>query len=171
MKISKIITSVFVLFCVFANAQHASKYNFYAGGGLGLQFGTITLIDISPHAAYQVNKNLSAGLGVSYQYYKDKRFQQSFSTDVYGGRIFIRHDIYNNVFVDAEYEVLSYDSYDWNSNNTKRITAHNYLFGGGYRQKLGERSFVNLLLLWNLNEDNYSLFHSPISRVEINFMF
>lgn len=171
MKNKLFLMVIFIFLWQASSAQEDEMYNFYAGGGLGLQFGTITLIDISPHAAYQISNNLSAGIGLSYQYYRDTRFQEAYSTNIFGGRVFARQDIYNNVFVDGEYEVLSYDSYDWNAGETEQVTAHNILLGGGYRQPIGERAFVNLIILWNLNEDSYSLFNSPISRIEFNFRF
>lgn len=48
------------------------------GGGLGLQFGDYTLINIAPQVGYSFSKYLNAGVGFTYTYWKD---------DYYSGNI------------------------------------------------------------------------------------
>src|SRR5512140_133343 len=43
--------------------------NVFTGGTLGLQFGSQTLIDISPMIGYMPFKNFSIGLDPTYKYY------------------------------------------------------------------------------------------------------
>ena len=52
------------------------------GGGLGLSFGTITNVDLSPRIEYQVFNRLSVGIGGSYIYYNNKYYH--FKTTLYG---------------------------------------------------------------------------------------
>jgi hypothetical protein len=47
-----------------------SKLTF--GGGVGLQFGDYTLVNIAPQAGYNFTKRFNAGLGFSYTYWKDR---------------------------------------------------------------------------------------------------
>ncbi len=53
------------------NAQfNSSKLTF--GGGLGLQFGDYTLINISPQVGYNITNFLNVGAGISYIHYSEK---------------------------------------------------------------------------------------------------
>ncbi|MFW6020023.1 MAG: hypothetical protein ACOCPM_05520 [Bacteroidales bacterium] len=81
-------------FHITANGQNEEDNNrFLIGGSMGLQFGTISFVDISPKAGYYITKNLATGLGGSYKYYNDKRFPGDYSTSIYGGRLFLQYDI------------------------------------------------------------------------------
>ena len=132
----------------------------YVGGNLGLQFGTIISIDISPLVGYNINDHLSVGVGATYLFFKYN--QNSFS--VYGGRIFSRYHITSNIFAHVEYEVLNrQDPYL----TKERVNIANVLVGGGYRQALSEKSYVNILVLWNINQSDYSIYTNPIIRAGV----
>lgn len=167
-----IIISLLVSLNTFAQQNKESKESFkdrvFLGGNLGLQFGTITLIEISPLLGYKITDKLLAGLGFTYQYYKDSRFNPDYSTNIYGGRIFARYYIYKDFFAHSEVEVLNYDAYYWPSSYKENITVTNVLVGGGYTQWISQRVGVNILILWNLNEDINSLYSNPIFRIGFN---
>jgi hypothetical protein len=140
----------------------------FTGGNLGLQFGTATFIDVSPLIGYRLTNNLAAGIGFTYQYihYSDQGFK--ISSDTYGGRIFARYYFQENIFAHIEYESLflepiyiDYSGYY----KTKRTNVESYLVGGGYRQAVGGRTSLNLLILWNLNETQFSPYTNPIFRI------
>lgn len=42
------------------------------GGGLGLQFGDYTVVNVAPQVGYDFNRYLNAGAGFTYTYYKNK---------------------------------------------------------------------------------------------------
>ncbi|HRY32989.1 MAG TPA: hypothetical protein P5531_08475 [Bacteroidales bacterium] len=145
----------------------------FFGGDLGLQFGDVVIVDISPLAGYKFTEKLVAGLGITYQYYKDKRFSPAFSTSIYGGRLFSRYFIMENIFAHAEYELLNYDAlfvdpYSLYSFKD-RITANNVYVGVGYRQPIGGNAAIDLLILYNLNESAQSLYQNPILRMGVVF--
>jgi hypothetical protein len=148
----------------------------FFGGDFGLQFGTVTVINVSPLAGYKVTDDFSAGIGITYQYYEDKTFSEPLTTSVFGGRLFGEYQLpmIPNFFAHAEYEVLNYDKlfidpyYSYRIYK-KNVTANNILVGGGYRQAIGGRAFVNLLLLYNLTEDENSLYSNPIIRMGVSF--
>ena len=145
------------------------KENLFTGGGLGLQFGTVTLIDISPILGYRINDNIAVGIGATYKYYKDNNY--NFSTDIYGGNVFARYYIFDNIFAHAEYEILSIESnlYDPRiTQNVKRVIVSSFLVGGGYRQCIAGNSFINLSILWNLNESIYSPYDNPVIRIGVD---
>jgi len=43
------------------------------------------------------------------------------------------------------------------------------MVGGGYRQRLGERSSVTITALWNLNQTANTPYSNPVIRLGFNF--
>lgn len=167
-KITKILVLFFFLaYASFSFAQEDKakvKNDFwqkvYVGGNLGLQFGTITFVDVSPLAGYKVTKDLSLGVGLTYLYYQ----YYSSSFNVYGGRFFGKYNITESIFAHTEFEVLN-RQHPYISG--ERLNVTNVLVGGGYRQAIGANSYFNILALWNLNESEYSLYSNPIIRAGV----
>ena len=139
-----------------------SLNKFYTGGNFGLSFGTVTAIDISPIIGYKITKDFSAGVGVIYMYYSDAQYH--FSTNAYGGRLFARHLIIENLFAHVEYELINRDAFDLND-HLIRVNVTGVLVGGGYTQRIAGNSFFNIMALWNLNDNPYSLYPNPIIRM------
>jgi hypothetical protein len=173
-SILRIIGIIILVFCLnlgnsaFAQQNKEPVQNrFVFGGGLGLQFGTITLIDISPMVGYKITENFIAGLGFTYQYYRDTRWVPVYETNIYGGSVFARYYVFRDFFAHAEYQLLNYEVYHWPSGDKERVTVPAYLIGGGYRQWLGPNVSVNILILFNLNETIDSPYTNPIFRVGI----
>lgn len=135
------------------------------GGGLGLQFGTITLIDVSPTIGYKVTEKFIPGIGINYQYYKDTRFEPDYETNIFGGSVFARYYLWENLFAHAEYQKLSYEQLLWPSNEKQRVTVDSYLVGGGYRQWIGRNFAATIVVLFNLNETIDSPYSNPIFRI------
>lgn len=147
------------------------KERLFFGGGLGLQFGDIDLVSLAPEVGYRFTDRFSAGIGVSY-FYISASGPQSFSTNIYGGKVFGSFSVFKNLFVHAEYEVLNLETRYFNYNmysQQKRFNIGSCLVGPGYKFEMGERSSVNLLLLWNLNETIYSPYSNPIMRMSFQF--
>jgi long-subunit fatty acid transport protein len=134
----------------------------FLGGNFGLQFGSITFINISPLIGYRITDRLSAGPGVSYMYYSD---WTGYNTHIYGGRIFTMYNILQSVFLYGEYEILNLDRFGFQ----ERIDVTNILLGGGFRQSIGGRAFWNIMGLWNINESVYSPYSNPIFRMGVTW--
>jgi len=132
----------------------------FVGGNIGAQFGSITVVNVSPIIGYRITERLSAGFGLTYIYYNYKAY--NFSSSIYGGNIFGRFYILENVFAHAEYELLNLDSYDFPGTRTN---IENIYVGGGFRQAIGARSFFTIMALWNINESKYSPYGNPIIRM------
>lgn len=132
----------------------------FTGGNLGLQFGTYTFIDISPVIGYRFTKKFHGGVGVTYRYLSDNVYK--YSTSIYGGSVFSRYYILDNLFAHGEYEVLNGEW--WYG---KRFNVTSIFVGGGYSQNLGGRVAANILILWNINESEYSPYRNPIFRAGI----
>lgn len=170
---------LFILLNILGNAQDKSmipkepvKENFwdkiYFGGNLGLQFGTSTFIDISPLVGYRITDKISAGVGVTYQYYHYKDRVYDFQTNVYGGRVFGRYLITENLFAHAEYEYLNLEAFDF---QRRRVDVGSSMAGGGYIQHIGANSSLVAMILYNFTESVYSPYQNPIIRIGFNIGF
>jgi hypothetical protein len=148
------------------------------GGNLGLQIGNIsTVVIISPSIAYRVTNRLTSGLGLTYQYYRNRGWgsMSGFTsvTHLYGGSLFSRYSITRQIFAHAEFESLSLDSQmGWRTAPEEggRFWEQNYFLGGGYRAPIGPRAALNIMLLYNFNSNSVVYFQNPIFRfgVDIN---
>jgi len=150
--------------------KNPPKQNFldkvYFGGNFGLQFGTVTFIDISPLAGYRFTEKFSAGLGVTYQYYHYKDRFYDLETNVYGGRIFGRYLFTEYLFGHAEYEFLNLEAFDFFP--PRRVDVISILAGGGYLQRFGRNSAIVAMILYNFTESAYTPYQNPIIRIGVN---
>lgn len=151
------------------------------GGGLGLQFGTLTFIDISPVIGYKLTPKLEAGIGLTYKYYryKDFYFDQTtgekfdLKSHMYGGSLYSRYHILENIFTHVEFERLRYSFEDISSVGGQiiRNPTHTYInslfVGGGLRQRITAKSYFFILALWNLTEQEYTPYNNPVLRMGV----
>jgi long-subunit fatty acid transport protein len=147
------------------------KDKIFFGGGLGLQFGTITAIEVSPIVGYKVTERFHTGVGFKYSYFKYKDYTPTIDFSAYSGSVFTRFFITESLFAYAEVEALNTEVLAI-SNSTiewKRKWIDSYFIGAGYFQRLGQRSGVYLLLLWNLNETELSPYTNPVMRIGLSF--
>jgi len=127
------------------------------GGTGGLQVGTYTFVEISPHAAYHVNDYFSAGIGGSYFYYYDGFYK--ISTHVYGPMAFTEAHFLNYLGVHFAYQALNYENII-SSFEKPRIWSNNLYMGGGYYQRAGQIA-IYLYILYNFPMKD-SFYSSPI---------
>lgn len=132
------------------------------GGSFGATFGSVTYVDIAPTVGYMLTNNWLFGLSGRYIYYKEKLYTYQYETNIYGGGPFSEYFILENITLHAEYELLNMDD---RFKPERRINVSSVLVGGGYRMMLGRNSFVNLLLLFNLNDNENSIYTNPIIRI------
>jgi len=164
------------------------------GGQVGFQFGSVTGIVVSPEIRIRTIDQLNLGLGFTYQYskYKDYYWDDvnkdyiDFQSNVYGGRVYLRYylrslfdNFFGNFFAHVEYEYLFYTQpysfdpggtiYDpgWNrvSKGRQNVEISSVFVGGGYAQTLGGRAFMDIMILFNLNESYNSPYSNPIFRI------
>lgn len=147
-----------------SNPEYDFKSRLFFGGGLGLQFGSMTLIEISPLVGYKVTPKWSLGVSPTYKYYHYNAYYGSTSTNVFGGSIFSRYTIFENVFAHVEYETLFYNIQE-PGYPTARLQFNSFFVGGGYNQRIGGNSAMYFLLLWNLNDTPDSPYVNPVIRV------
>jgi hypothetical protein len=155
------------------------KERLFYGGSFGLQFGTVTDVDISPVVGIWLLPRINVAAGPKYRYYKDR---YSGSTGIYGGRVYTElvliKDLNNIIpiglnfgfFLHAEDELLSLESSFWQYQpTTKRITRNTLLAGAGMSQPIGVRSSLNLMFLWALNDAFEDLAYNLYGNPEIRF--
>lgn len=137
--------------------------NLSIGGYFGLSFGNVVFVDVSPVAAYRFHKRFALGTGVIYQYlnYKDyypPPYQDYNKTQTFGGRIFPRVFIWEELFAQMEYMVLNGEVAYVNTGTGLpayeiRETFHNVFFGAGYNIPMGDRAYFTILFSINLTEN------------------
>jgi hypothetical protein len=132
-------------------------------GNFGLQFGTFTLINISPTIGYRFTDKLTAGAGPLMNYVSDN--YSKFSNFSYGARIYGKYFIFENAYLTGDYQLIN--NY-WQGNNI-RTWIDIPLVGGGYRQSLGGNFFLDFSVLWNLNNQANGYYSNPILRGGVSF--
>ena len=136
--------------------------NLVLGGSFGLQFGTITIVDISPTIGYLFTENWLVGVGARYLYYEERFNGFTFKSSFYGGGAFSQYFFFENFLAHVEQEFLSIE--DFENFGERRIVSSTFV-GGGYRSLIGGNSFISLLLLYNLNDSRFSPYTNPVLRV------
>lgn len=157
------------------NSNSTSQGRFFLEGNFGFNVSnTSTAILFSPLLGYKINNKLSAGGGPMFEYISYRYTP----TDVYknttlGGRAFARYNILDNLFVHGEYNIINYKLFATN----ERVWESHLPVGGGYRQSLGGRSTINLMILYDVlynpesDYNRYSTYNGFIMRGGINFGF
>jgi hypothetical protein len=150
--------------------EMSTRERIFVGGFVGLQFGTFTAVNVSAQAGYRITNRFSAGVGSSYQYERSSWFGTSFSSHVYGGSVFARYRVVARAFIHAENEWLSFQSRlpGMEPGERPRITETNTLLGIGYGLPLSDRVRLNILLLYNLNDNSQVYYDNPFFRVGVD---
>jgi hypothetical protein len=168
-------------FAQFEQDKPSFKDRLFYGGGFGLTFGSVTHIDVSPLVGYRITDRFSAGIGLSYQYYKYSAY--NIKTSIYGGKVFASFTIVkdlgniiplgNNMgglMLHAEAEALNLEKrVFYLSSDTDRVWVFSPLAGVGYSLPIGNRSFLNIYLLYNFNEGQNSPYDNPVFRISLQF--
>lgn len=150
------------------------------GGNLQLNFGSFTLIEVSPRVGYRVTDGLITGIGTNFMYL---RYAQNLSYPgspavdftIWGGNVFASYNLPMGLplAVQGEYEMLNFDVYDYQTFEYERQWVPAARLGGGYFQPLNNRGggvyFVALYdFLWDRNK---SLNRGSPWTLRANFFF
>jgi len=169
------------------NAQHSNNdeepKRWFVGGNIGLQFGYVTLIDVSPIVGYMITDRFAVGTGASYKYYRIREYffdsyqnqWKRFQSHIYGGPLFARYYIAKQFFAQTEYEYLRFRNEVYVQNTSvqkydreyQHVNVHSMFVGGGYRQFFGSGNAFEIMLLWNLNETPDSPYNNPVIRMGV----
>jgi hypothetical protein len=145
------------------------KGAFFTGGTINLTFGNVTYIDVAPHFGTYITDRISVAGGITYAYYAEKAYNYNYDTYIYGGRVFGRFDILEQLFAHAEMEALNIQNYNPLLPDTKRIWLYSPLAGIGYRQTFSDLSGAYIMLLWNFDETLDYPYGNPMFRIGFEF--
>lgn len=151
----------------------------FYGGNFGLQFGTITDIQVSPVIGVWLLPRLAVAAGPDYRFYK----YQSDRTNIYGLKTYMEFVVVKDlgsvlpvgsntgIFLHIEDELLNLESSYWKNPPvfSKRFYINTILAGGGLSQQLGRRSSMNMMILWALNDSGYGVYSYPEIRISFTF--
>ena len=140
----------------------------FFGGGFGAGFGNYTFISVSPIIGYRVSSRLAAGLRFMYQYTTFEYVTQNLNKERYNGHDFgvspfARFMVYGPVFLQAEYEYMSYDALYYDGTK-RRANFDSFLAGAGISQPIGQKAAFFLTVLYNFSYQNFDksgVYRSP----------
>jgi hypothetical protein len=143
----------------------------YIGGNLGLYFGDITYVAISPIVGYRFTENLTAGVGFTYQYYKDNYY--NYTNNIYGGLIFGRYNVFKGLFLEGDFEANNLDAYYTNQGVFEAVPTRKWipslLLGAGYSGGGSAGGFYFSILYDVLQNYNSPYYGVPIIRAGVGF--
>ncbi len=178
----------FGLLSITISSGQSFRDRLFFGGNFGfMASGSYTDIQVSPIVGYYVMPRWAVGVGITYEYYNNKYYwpvlgNERYEANIWGGRLFTNYVIINDfnniipiglnfrIFAHAEYEALSYPNGFFEYEADGRKLYNSFLLGGGLRFPIGNRSSMNLTILWNLNPSLNDIYdNGPIIRFGFNF--
>jgi hypothetical protein len=126
----------------------------YYGGYVGATFGDYSSIEVSPMVGYHVSPVVSAGVRFNYEYISSEAYGQDFNASNYGGSVFSIARVHPNIFLQAEFQYMSYEWPTSLTTTTREWVPFLYLGGGAVKQLSGNVSLVATVLVDVLQDDN-----------------
>lgn len=119
------------------------------GGSFGLSFGSVTNVNLSPMAGYELTEKLLAGVGLTGMYFRSKYY--GINSLYYGGRGFLMYNIFPMVNLNAEIEAMNVEA-----SYQRRQWLASPLLGASYSQPIGGKLIkaVHMTVLYNLSYHN-----------------
>lgn len=135
------------------------------GGWASLQFGSYTVVGLSPRVGYWFTERLNAGLGVTYLYLNDQRVKPTYEQSVYGLSPYASYNVFGPLAISVEYEVLNTDVLTVNPVSYEYTVTRDWVpalyVGLSYMPPEGGVFFQ---LLYNVLDGPQSLFANPVIR-------
>ncbi|ROH96030.1 hypothetical protein [Chryseobacterium daecheongense] len=163
----KLMTSLFLIISgsifsqVAVGASQESNNRWTFGGGIGFGFGSNNYFNLSaaPRAGYKLTDDLEGGLLGSVSWQKSN----AYSSTMFGVGPFLNYYIARTFYLGANYQhyFINYKDkiYDFKANTNEDAL---YL-GGGYMQRIGNNSFMQIGIMYNvLWKENESVFSSGL---------
>ncbi|QRR02519.1 hypothetical protein [Dyadobacter sandarakinus] len=123
------------------------------GGSFGLSLGTVTNVNLSPMAGYELTEKLVAGVGLTGMYYKSRYF--GVNQFYYGGRAFLMYSVVPMVNLIGELEAMNVETDTFTKYDVRKWLASPML-GAAYSQPVGGKFIkaVHFTVLYNFNYNN-----------------
>lgn len=149
-----------------ADLSSPIKERLVIGGSFGVQFGTLTMFDISPMVGYKITDRFMAGLGGTYRYYRERAGANSiaFRANIAGGSVWSRFYVLENIFAHAEFEALRIEIVG--GTRRRGFFKNNALIGVGYSQPFGEKvsTFASFLFPVYTSNRDIEIYQLPVIR-------
>ncbi len=130
------------------------KSKMYFGGYANMSFGSYTVIGVQPLVGYKLTPKFSVGAKISYEYIKDKRYIEDYTTSNYGASVFSRLRILPTLYAHVEFSSMSYDLFNSEGESNRKWVPFLYV-GGGYSQRITKNSYLNAQILFDvINDEN-----------------
>lgn len=137
-------------FSFFATSVQAQP-NFFYGGNIGLAFGDVDYVELSPMIGVQVTQELSTGVQFLYRNTDDSRNNQSIESTDIGTTLFARYHVAPTLFLEGNYEYIDREI---DRNGVEESgTFSSFLAGGGISTPLGSAVRTTITVLYNFNYD------------------
>lgn len=143
-----------------AAANDGQTSDVFYGGTIGLGFGEVNYVELSPLVGRQVTPELAIGGSLIYRHRSDDRYRQKLTTDDYGASVFGRYRLTPIFYAQAEYEYLNYEYYRLDLTKDDDI-ANSVFVGGGVISPLGGAVSLHATALYNVLHDEESPYASP----------
>ena len=144
----------------------SAKGSLLIGGGIGAQFGNITLVGLNPRVGYFMTDRWVIGAGLEYSYYSDTYFEPTYDTHILGACAYTQYYFLPYLFAQTEYGFVSYDQLlSVMPREKRRIGVSQFLVGGGIIQSLGGHTGAYITVLFDLIEDENSPYSNPILQL------
>jgi hypothetical protein len=145
----------------------------FLGGDFGLALGRKqAFVVVSPLVGYRLRERLSVGAGPVFQYYRatvtltnpsGANYAVAGETLLYGGRAFVRPQLWKGLFAQGELEAVSARLPGVDGVPTSRRWVPGAWAGAGYAFPLAGRAVLNLTASWNLLwQEGQSPYPSPV---------
>jgi hypothetical protein len=131
----------------------------YFGGTVGFNFGDFTRISVNPMVGYRFTPKLSGGLKVGYEYVRDTRFSETYTSHNFGGSAFGRFRLVPQLYAHAEFASIGYDL-PLSTGGSEREWVPFLLLGGGYVQRISPRTSAYVEVLFDVLQDSNSPYES-----------
>jgi len=175
-------------FTLFISAQDVKDLPFrqrlFFGGDLGLSFGTTTYIHLAPIVGYRFTDRLAAGLGPIYIFEKSNYYH--YKTSTYGAKAIMSFAVIKNVdeylnigvgniLLHAENEIINVQLMDYDPTSgmiyarDERFWIDNLLLGGGLNFPFGGNAGIDIYILWDITQNDYSPYSNPVIRLGFYF--
>jgi len=134
----------------------------YYGGNVGLSFGDVTYIGVSPYLGVSFGHGVSGGIGIFYTYREDDRYDPNLSTNDWGSDLFVRYRPAPQFFLQAGYSWTDFE-YLLVDGSTDRGDYSGVLLGGGFVQEMGGHAAFIATVMYDVNwsEDELTPYDSP----------
>jgi hypothetical protein len=134
----------------------------FYGGNVGLSFGDVDYVDVSPYLGMDFGHNVFGGVGVLYRYRDDSRYDPDLTTSDYGASLFVRYRLTPQLFLHGEYNWTNFE-YPLLDGSTVRDDYGGVLLGGGFAHALGGRTAFIVSVLYDVtwSDDEPTPYDNP----------